>query len=157
MGNYLEDLHVQKDIGCVDCHALVIPPDEIPEDGIVPTGHSFTITPGTCVACHTDTLHAGFSLPGYENGAAQTTGSTEEMADGSEERSGNDIQGNAPETEHEGELSAEQRLDTLEAAQASQRISTLFQGGVIGLTAGGTTAWILANNLRRRRERKSDE
>ena len=45
MEDYLNDLHVQKDIGCVDCHALVIPPDVAPDDGIVPTGHSFNITP----------------------------------------------------------------------------------------------------------------
>src|SRR4030067_491876 len=74
MGAYLEDLHVQKGIGCVDCHALVIPPETPPEDGIVPTGHTFTISPATCVACHTDALHAGFAMPGYENGPKATAG-----------------------------------------------------------------------------------
>ncbi len=76
MGDYLEDLHIEKGIGCVDCHALVIPPEEMPEDGIVPTGHAFTITTATCIACHTDTLHAGFSLPGYENGAKAAANET---------------------------------------------------------------------------------
>ncbi|NLF64083.1 MAG: hypothetical protein GX579_05720 [Chloroflexi bacterium] len=61
MGDYLEDLHVSQGIGCVDCHAPVIPPDPLPDDGIVPTGHAFDITPATCAACHTDALHAGFS------------------------------------------------------------------------------------------------
>ena len=74
MGDYLEDLHIKKDIGCVDCHSLVIPPETIPDDGIVPTGHAFTISTSTCVACHTDSLHAGFSLPGYEDGAKAANG-----------------------------------------------------------------------------------
>ena len=151
MGDYLEDMHVQKGIGCVDCHALVIPPDEIPDDGIVPTGHSFTITPGTCVACHTDALHAGFSLPGYENGAASATGDdttfqvSDKTADEDAEPGGRE------------ELSPEQRLQTLEAALASQNMSLLFQGAVVGLVLGGSTAWIVAQNVRKGREDKSND
>ena len=147
MGDYLEDLHVQKDIGCVDCHALVIPPEVPPEDGIVPTGHTFTITPGTCVACHTDAPHAGFSLPGYENGPADAVEGETAMASVSQQ----------VEPAVSEEMSPEQRIETLEAAMASERMSTLFQGGVIGLTLGGTTAWIVANNLRRRQDESSDE
>ena len=151
MGDYLEDMHVQKGIGCVDCHALVIPPDEIPDDGIVPTGHSFTITPGTCVACHTDSLHAGFSLPGYENGAASATGDdttfhvSDKAADEDAEPGGREV------------MSAEQRLQTLEAALASQNMSLLFQGAVVGLVLGGSTAWIVAQNVRKGREDKSND
>jgi len=152
MGEYLEDLHVSEGIGCVDCHALVIPPDPIPEDGIVPTGHTFTITPATCIACHTDTLHAGFSLPGYENGASAANGdrSMPEDAEAASEESGQD--------EEESGLSPEQRLQTLEAALASQNLSVLFQGGLVGLVLGGSTAWIVANNVRRgRKEDKEDD
>ncbi|HWQ84836.1 MAG TPA: hypothetical protein VN363_09725, partial [Anaerolineales bacterium] len=47
-------------------------------------------------------------------------------------------------------LTAEQRLQALEASMASQQLSTLFQGGVIGLVLGGTTAWFMASNTRRR-------
>ena len=142
MGDYLEDLHVQKDIGCVDCHALVIPPEVPPEDGIVPTGHSFTITPATCVACHTDALHAGFSLPGYENGPMIESAGDVEAVTVSEELAPAPVE----------EISLEQQVETLEAARASDRISSLFQGAVIGLTLGGATAWVVASNLRRRSE-----
>jgi len=140
MGDYLNDLHVQNNIGCVDCHALVIPPEEIPDDGIVPTGHTFIITTGTCVACHTDALHAGFSLPGYENGAeaAHQTDAESEEAE-------------APHVvaEAESDQHPEQRLEALETALASRNMSTIFQGGVIGIVLGGTTAWIVARNIRR--------
>lgn len=144
MERYLEDLHVQKDIGCVDCHALVIPPEVPPEDGIVPTGHTFTITPATCVACHTDALHSGFSLPGYENGASMTL--TEEItatriveSELIHESIGTNVSG----------LSNEQRIQALEASLANRQFTTLFQGGVIGLVLGGTTAWFVAHNTRR--------
>jgi predicted CXXCH cytochrome family protein len=141
MERYLEDLHVQKDIGCVDCHALVVPPEVIPDDGIVPTGHAFNITPATCVACHTDALHAGFSLPGYENGSRTTAQEDEgeSIAELSILRVSDTETGPLP----------EQRIQALEAALASRNMATLFQGGVIGLVLGGTTAWIVARNIRR--------
>jgi predicted CXXCH cytochrome family protein len=155
MGAYLEDVHIQKGIGCVDCHALVIPPDPVPIDGIVPTGHTFTITPATCVACHTDTLHAGFSLPGYERGAREANN----------ENQSSDLEGNVDELigfrrpNAENGLSAEQRIQALEAALASKTIGTIFQGGVIGLVLGGSTAWFIAHNVRRSRilGKKEDE
>lgn len=147
MGPYLEDLHIQKDIGCVDCHALVIPPDPIPEDGIVPTGHSFTITPATCVACHTDSLHAGFTLPGYENGARAAS---EARANG-ETESASEPASASPRPLEVQLQSLENQLATTQAALASRGLSLLFQGGMVGIALGGTTAWLVAHNARRRR------
>jgi predicted CXXCH cytochrome family protein len=154
MGDYLNDLHVQQNIGCVDCHALVIQPDETPDDGIVPTGHGFTISPQTCVACHTDALHAGFTLPGYENGASgiNTFHSDEESGVGA-------VEGAQPRTDatNENELTDPQRIQTLETALASSRISNLFQGAVIGLVLGGSTAWIVGQNIRPRSKEEEEE
>ncbi|MEZ4592709.1 MAG: cytochrome c3 family protein [Chloroflexota bacterium] len=147
MEDYLEDLHIQEGIGCVDCHALVIPPEEMPQDGIVPTGHAFTITPATCVACHTDALHAGFSLPGYEHGA---TLASAELVEGEEELV-SVLQGTVS-LEEPDELTPEQKVQTLEAALANRNLTLLFQGGVLGLVLGGSTAWFVANNVRQRRE-----
>lgn len=152
MERYLEDTHVQKEIGCVDCHALVIPPDPVPVDGIVPTGHTFTITPATCVACHTDSLHAGFSLPGFEGGAAAAVASAQATPAAPAEETHDDLlEDKFPSST--SNLTAEQRLQALEASLASQQLTTLFQGGVIGLVLGGTTAWFMASNTRRSRPR----
>ncbi|NLG74399.1 MAG: hypothetical protein GX495_20445 [Chloroflexi bacterium] len=148
MGEYLEDLHGQKGIGCVDCHALVIPPEVPPVDGIVPTGHSFTITPATCVACHTDTLHAGFSLPGWEAGAAAAL-EAGEAGDSPEPQPTPAARVHTPE---ERIQALETQTQTLQAALASRNLTTLFQGGIVGLVLGGSTAWIVANNLRRARK-----
>lgn len=147
MGDYLEGIHNQSDIGCVDCHALVIPPDEPPDDGIVPTGHSFTITPASCIACHTDALHAGFSLPGYENGATAAINGDSHIQEVIDQT---DME---PETE-EPEFSPEQRIQALETALASQNVTLIFQGGIVGLALGGSTAWIVANNSRKGRDKK---
>lgn len=145
MEDYLEDLHVQNGIGCVDCHALVIPPDPIPVDGIVPTGHSFIITPATCVACHTDALHAGFSLPGFENSTSASTQTAPQAMEESQPTPSLSAQPPLPESN----LTTEQRLQSLEAAIASQRLTELFQGGLIGLVLGSSTAWFIAHNVRR--------
>jgi predicted CXXCH cytochrome family protein len=154
MGDYLNDLHVQKDIGCVDCHALVIPPEEPPQDGIVPTGHSFDITPQTCVACHTDTLHAGFTLPGYENGAAEANG-----FHSADQESGEEAEGAKPFEQPQGdsELNTAQQIQALETALASSRVSNLFQGAVIGLVLGGSTAWVVGQNIRQRSEEEEQD
>ncbi len=144
MEAYLEDIHITKNIGCVDCHALVIPPDPLPDDGIVPTGHTFTITPATCVACHTDALHAGFSLPGFERGAKAVASEqiTETLVTTSTL-----LQNNLH--LRENGLATEQRVQALEAALASRQLARLFQGGIIGLVLGGSTAWFIARNVRR--------
>jgi predicted CXXCH cytochrome family protein len=149
MEAYLEDMHVQQGIGCVDCHALVIPPDPIPDDGIVPTGHAFNITPATCVACHTDALHSGFHLPGYEHGAKAATSSETTAAEPEPTLLQQEVE------EQQG-LTPQQRIQALEAALANQNVTLLFQGGVVGLALGGTTAWFVAQNIRARR-REEDE
>jgi predicted CXXCH cytochrome family protein len=155
MGPYLEDIHIQKGIGCVDCHALVIPPEEIPSDGIVPTGHAFTITPATCVACHTDSLHAGFSLPGYEDGAkAANGGGTGNGETGQIDTALETV----PEfVSGESVLTTEQRVQALEAALASTRLSTLFQGGIIGIVLGGITVYYLGRNRPQNGETEGDD
>ena len=155
MGDYLNDLHVQKDIGCVDCHALVIPPETPPEDGIVPTGHAFSISPQTCVACHTDALHAGFTLPGYENGATATF----HAENGSEESEEGSKEGPQPLTDElvENDQNPSQQIQALETALASSRVSNLFQGAVIGLVLGGSTAWFVGQNLRSMSDEEDEE
>jgi predicted CXXCH cytochrome family protein len=143
MGQHMNDVHIQKGIGCFDCHALVVPPDVPPDDGLVPTGHSFTITPATCVACHTDTLKSGKPIPGYEEGAkvvAETLPENPELP----------VLLNTYACAGTGdELTAEQQIQALSAALASTRLSTLFQGGIVGLVLGGSTMYFLAQNLRR--------
>jgi predicted CXXCH cytochrome family protein len=145
MGEYLEDLHIKQGIGCVDCHALVIPPDPVPDDGIVPTGHAFTITTSTCVACHTDSLHAGFALPGYENGARAAIEGQPESGEAQPTE-----QVPVDETHESGGLTAEQQVQALEASLASSRFSSLFQGGIIGLVLGGLTIYYVGRNGRKR-------
>ena len=143
IGEHQNDIHLTKDIGCVDCHALVLPQETPPPDGLVPTGHTFTITPATCVSCHTDTLHIGKPLPGYEDGAIAVAADlpvTSTVATVvSEYTGGSNSTGSQP---------PEQTIQVLEAALASGRLSTLFQGGIIGLVLGGSTAYFLARNQR---------
>ncbi|MCA9918982.1 MAG: hypothetical protein KC445_13565 [Anaerolineales bacterium] len=137
--HFVNDVHIQEGIGCMDCHGLVILPEEMPDDGVVPTGHSFTITSETCVACHTDALHAGTALISYSQGDI-AEGELIQVLEAS-------VSGEAEE-----ELTPAQKVQTLEAALANRNLTLLFQGGVLGLVLGGSTAWFVANNVRQRRE-----
>lgn len=152
MGPYLTSVHGQKGIGCVKCHALVIPPQTPPKDGIVPTGHTFTITPATCVACHTDALHAGFSLPGYEQGAKAYKVPITETQQTSSQYVQRQIN-NSPERQLQV---LQTQVQTLQASLANRNMSILFQGGVVGLVLGGTTAWLVSSNISHRK-RESEE
>jgi len=152
MGPYLEDMHVQKGIGCVDCHALVIPPETPPVDGIVPTGHTFTITPATCVACHTDALHAGFSLPGYEAGAAAASESIT-VTQAIQPASVTTVVHTPEERIH----MLENELQATQAATTNRNMTILFQGGIVGLVLGGSTAWLVAHNVRRGRQEEHED
>lgn len=154
MGDYLNDLHVKQDIGCVDCHALVIPPEVAPEDGIVPTGHAFTISPETCVACHTDALHAGFFLPGYEDGTKETFHAQDETSESTGQEHGAQP---LSETSATSEMNPSLQVQALETALASSRVSNLFQGAVIGLVLGGSTAWFVSQNIRDRSDEEDEE
>jgi predicted CXXCH cytochrome family protein len=147
IGEHKDDLHIQKGITCVECHTLVLPPETQPVDGLAPTGHSFRITPATCVACHTDTLRIGKPLPGYEDGAMSVSASMPVSA-----TLPTLVAEYTGETSPAGELSHDQQIQALEAALASSRLSTLFQGGIVGLVLGGATAFYLALNLKRRAE-----
>jgi predicted CXXCH cytochrome family protein len=141
LATHQDDLHLEKGIGCVDCHALTLPPEVEPVDGLVPTGHSFTTTAQTCVACHTDALGIGRPLPGYEAGAKAVA-------------AGETITSTLPALVSEytaptgAAISPEQQVQALEAALASSRLSMLFQGGIVGLVLGGTTAFFVARNGR---------
>ncbi len=152
IGEHKNDIHITKGIGCVECHSLVLPPETPPADGLIPTGHTFTITPATCVSCHTDTLHIGEPLPGYESGAkavAATLPITSTVSTVVAEYTG--------ETHADGGMPAEQTVQALEAALASARLSTLFQGGIIGLALGGSTAYFVARNQVRAAKPAKDE
>lgn len=152
LGEHQNDTHIQNGIRCIECHALVIPPEVPPADGLSPTGHSFTITPATCVACHTDILHVGKPIPGYEAGAkavAETMPVTSTLPTLVAEYTGSG---------EEATIAPEQQIQALEAALASTRLSTLFQGGLIGLALGGTTTYLVARNqIQARREREQEE
>jgi len=143
MGEHMNDVHIQKGIGCFDCHALVIPPDVPPDDGLVPTGHTFTITPATCVACHTDTLKSGKAISGYEQGAKAVAETLPE------EPLLPALVATYTGTGDGVDLTAEQQIQALSAALASTRLSTLFQGGIVGLVLGGSTMYFLVQNRRR--------
>ena len=53
-------------------------------------------------------------------------------------------------------LPPEQQIQALEAALASTRLSTLFQGGMIGLVLGGTTAYLVARNIQAAEDEHED-
>ena len=45
-------------------------------------------------------------------------------------------------------MTVQQQMQAIEAAQASRSVTLLFQGGLVGLMLGGSTAWFLAMNSR---------
>ena len=46
-------------------------------------------------------------------------------------------------------LTPDQQIQALQASLASRNFTTLFQGGIVGLVLGASTAWIVSRNVRR--------
>ncbi len=99
--------------------------------------------PGYLRGVPSDALHSGTPLPGYEAGAsgvAEILRVTSTLPTLVAEYTGGTV---------ESGVSAAQTIQALEAALASARLSTLFQGGMIGLVLGGSTAFFIGRNQRR--------
>jgi predicted CXXCH cytochrome family protein len=139
-----DNLHRDKGVTCVDCHALALPPAAPSADGLKPTGHGFTIRAETCVACHTDSVQAGLALPGYENGPVVATAAP--SADGTPAPGASA----APATPPAAAAAAGAAPGAPDAPSMSPS-GLLAAGGVAGLALGGGAAWVAWTLARRRR------
>lgn len=136
LDDFAHESHINAGLVCRNCHGYVDPNQEVPIDGLVPTGHDFRESTHACLECHQ-------SIKLTANGA---TGS-------SPAASGFSVAEN-----QQASLRGEQaslRITELEAAyktlvlqNRNSNLVGLLEGGIAGLVIGGVA---VALYYRRRR------
>lgn len=127
LDDYAHASHIQADLTCRSCHGYVEPGQEVPPDGLAPTGHDFQENVTACLDCHQDIELVAVD-DGGEDGEGFTSTGTHELVTGGQQAA----------------LRAAQLEAVLETVLLQRRnclALRLVQGGVGGLFIGGLGVW----------------
>jgi hypothetical protein len=104
------------------------PRDTDPIDGLVATGHTFSVGSDACVGCHQDTVHSRDEI-------VKLTGEVAEL------------QNVDLGTLQQQKTALEDQVNTLQTQSTVRLYTGLAQGAIVGLIIGGTAAWIVSKRL----------
>jgi hypothetical protein len=100
-----------------------------PIEGLVPTGHTFSVGSDACVGCHQDTVHTRDTI-------VKLTGEVAGLAAADTETLQKTVQ------------EQDQTITSLKAQSTVRLYTGLAQGAIIGLVTGGAAAWVVSKKLR---------
>jgi hypothetical protein len=100
-----------------------------PIQGLVPTGHTFSVGSQACIGCHQDSVHTRDTI-------LQLSGevTTLEQLDLDELR------------QHAQQQ--EEAIANLEARSSTRLYVGLAQGGIVGLATGSAAAWVVSRRMK---------
>ena len=127
--SFTHGTHANAGLECSNCHMYTSPRSMSPIEGLVPTGHTFSVGSEACIGCHQDTVHSRdeiIKLSGeIQNVAVQDTATLEQKID-----------------------EQNQLISSLESRSAVRLYTGLAQGAIIGLITGGVAAWVVSRGIR---------
>jgi len=127
--SFTHGTHANAGLQCSNCHMYTSPRTSAPIQGLLPTGHTFSVGSEACIGCHQDTVHSRstiLELSGQVN--AQGQPSPEEL---------------------QQQIQAQQaEIADLQATTSARLYTGLIQGGIVGLVMGGVVAWIVSRRLK---------
>lgn len=126
---FTHSTHADAGLECSNCHMFTDPRFGPPIQGLVPTGHTFTVGSQACVGCHQDTVHTRDTI-------IRLSGEVSELT----ELDTNELRVQVAEQ-------AEQ-ISELEASRDTRLYVGLAQGGIVGLATGAVAAWVVSRSLR---------
>jgi predicted CXXCH cytochrome family protein len=126
--SFTHGTHANAGLECSNCHMYSSPRDNDPIDGLVPTGHTFSVGSDACIGCHQDTVHS-------RNEIVKLTGEVAELQ--------NEDLG----TLQQQKVALEDKVATLETRSTVRLYTGLAQGAIVGLIMGGAAAWIVSKRL----------
>jgi hypothetical protein len=105
------------------------PRTEDPIEGLVPTGHTFSVGSEACIGCHQDTVHTRdeiIKLTGQitPTHVVDTEDLQKQIAD------------------------QDQLISSLKAQSAIRLYTGLAQGAIVGLVTGGVAAWVVSRRIK---------
>jgi predicted CXXCH cytochrome family protein len=126
--SFTHGTHANAGLECSNCHMYTSPRTEDPIEGIVPTGHVFTVGSEACIGCHQDNVHTRDEILQLSAGiGGQAEVNTEDLQI----------------LLHEQETA----ISNLETTADVRLYTGLAQGAIIGVITGGAIAWVVSRRI----------
>ena len=126
--SFTHGTHASSGLECSNCHMYTPPRTEDPIEGLVPTGHTFSVGSDACIGCHQDTVHTRDEIVKLTGEVSQIN--TVDMATLQQQVS---IQ--------------EETIKNLETKGTVRLYTGLAQGAIVGLITGGVAAWVVSRRI----------
>jgi hypothetical protein len=127
--SFTHSTHANAGLECSNCHMFTNPRTNDPIEGLVPTGHTFTVGSDACIACHQDTVHTRNEIVKLSGEVAQL-----ETVDTA--------------TLQQQVQTQQQQITDLKAQSTNRLYIGLAQGAIVGLLTGGAAAWVVSRGIR---------
>lgn len=127
--SFTHSTHANAGLECSNCHMFTSPRTNDPIQGLVPTGHTFTVGSDACIACHQDTVHTRDEIVKLTGEVAQL--STVDSA-----------------TLEQQVQTQQQQISDLKTQSTNRLYIGLVQGAIVGLLTGGAAAWVVSRGIR---------
>ena len=127
--SFTHGTHAQAGLECSNCHMYSKPRTEDPIEGLVATGHTFTVGSDACVGCHQDTVHSRDEI-------VKLSGEVTELKTADIDTLQKTVQ------------DQQEKITTLESQSTIRLYTGLAQGAIIGLIIGCVAAWIVSQRIR---------
>lgn len=126
--SFTHGTHASAGLECSNCHMYTAPRTTDPIQGLVPTGHTFTVGSDACIGCHQDTVHT-------RNTIVQLSG---------------EVKASSPANVNELQQKVQQQDETISSLKSKSTVrlyTGLAQGAIIGLITGGAAAWVVSRRI----------
>jgi len=128
-GSFTHSTHANAGLECSNCHMFTSPRTTDPIQGLVPTGHTFSVGSDACIACHQDTVHSRDEIVKLTGEVAQL-----ETVDTA--------------TLEQQVQTQSKEISDLKAQSTNRLYIGLAQGAIVGLLTGGAAAWVVSRGIR---------
>lgn len=126
--SFTHGTHAEAGLECSNCHMYTRPRTESPIEGLVPTGHTFTVGSEACIGCHQDTVHTRDVI-------LELSGEVVELQDLDTEELVSRVK------------AQEAELEDLRDRSSVRLYTGLAQGAIVGLATGAIVAWVISQNI----------
>jgi formate-dependent nitrite reductase cytochrome c552 subunit len=127
--SYTHGTHADAGLECSNCHMFTDPRFSAPIEGLVPTGHTFSVGSLACVGCHQDSVHTRDTI-------LELSGQVSTLAELDPDQLQKQVHEQA------------EMITDLEATSTTRLYVGLAQGGIVGLATGAAAAWVVSRNLK---------
>jgi len=126
--SFTHGTHADAELECSSCHMYTSPRTQAPIEGLVPTGHTFSVGSEACIGCHQDTVHT-------RNTIVELTGEVETL-------NTLDVEDLRIQVQEQ-----EETISDLESRNTVRLYTGLAQGAIVGLATGAVAAWVVSRKI----------